>query len=85
MYIEKYGRNWYFSEETCEEVIFIKNEIAPKMDSDQWEKIILDNREQQNYDLYYGLIRNIQDEEKPCLIEAITDKNYLSVIMPMRI
>ena len=28
---------------------------------------------------------NIVDEEKPCLIEGETDKNYLSVIMPMRI
>jgi DNA polymerase-3 subunit beta len=28
---------------------------------------------------------NIVNEEKPCLIEGETDKNYLSVIMPMRI
>ena len=28
---------------------------------------------------------NIINEEKPCLIEGETDKNYLSVIMPMKI
>ena len=28
---------------------------------------------------------NMVNEEKPCLIEGETDKNYLSVIMPMRI
>ena len=28
---------------------------------------------------------NIVDAERPCLIEGETDKNYLSVIMPMRI
>jgi len=28
---------------------------------------------------------NIVNAERPCLIEGETDKNYLSVIMPMRI
>lgn len=30
-------------------------------------------------------IMNIVDEEKPCLLEGEKDKNYLSVIMPMRV
>ena len=32
-----------------------------------------------------NILLNIIDEEKPCKIEAENDKNYLSVIMPMRI
>ena len=32
-----------------------------------------------------NVILNITDEEKPCLIQAEEEKNYLSVIMPMRI
>jgi len=32
-----------------------------------------------------NVVLNIVDEEKPCKIEGEKDKNYLSVIMPMRI
>lgn len=32
-----------------------------------------------------SVILNIENEEKPCLIEGEQDKNFLSVIMPMRI
>ncbi|NNF98737.1 MAG: DNA polymerase III subunit beta [Desulfobacteraceae bacterium] len=32
-----------------------------------------------------NIILNITNEEKPCLIEAESDKNYLTVIMPMRL
>ena len=31
------------------------------------------------------IILNIDNEEKPCLIEGEEDKNFISVIMPMRI
>jgi DNA polymerase-3 subunit beta len=31
------------------------------------------------------VILNIESEEKPCLIEGEEDKNFISVIMPMRI
>lgn len=30
-------------------------------------------------------VMNIVDEEKPCLLEGVENKNYLSVIMPMRV
>ena len=32
-----------------------------------------------------NVVLNIVDEEKPCKIEGEKEKNYLSVIMPMRI
>jgi len=32
-----------------------------------------------------NIVLNILDQEKPCFIEAEDDKNYLSVIMPMRL
>ena len=32
-----------------------------------------------------NIILNIKDEEHPCIIEGETDKNFLSIIMPMRI
>ncbi|MBW2632740.1 MAG: DNA polymerase III subunit beta [Deltaproteobacteria bacterium] len=31
------------------------------------------------------VVLNIHSEEKPCIIEGVDDKSYLSVIMPMRI
>ncbi|MCJ8500896.1 DNA polymerase III subunit beta [Desulfatitalea alkaliphila] len=31
------------------------------------------------------LIVNILNDEKPCLLEGVTDKSYLGVIMPMRV
>ena len=31
------------------------------------------------------LLLNIHSEDKPCIIEGVDDKSYLSVIMPMRI
>jgi DNA polymerase-3 subunit beta len=31
------------------------------------------------------LILNIISEDKPCLIEGVEDKSYLSAIMPMRV
>jgi DNA polymerase-3 subunit beta len=32
-----------------------------------------------------NVVLNITDEQKPCFIEAKEDKQFLSVIMPMRI
>ena len=32
-----------------------------------------------------NILLNIHSEEKPCIIEGVDDKSYLSVIMPMRI
>lgn len=32
-----------------------------------------------------GILLNIIDEEKPCMIEGETDKSFLSIVMPMRI
>ena len=31
------------------------------------------------------VVLNIENEEKPCIIEGKEEKNYLSVIMPMKI